>query len=71
MLFVPALALSCMTCDLCVRYCCTRLFPLTPFVVSLFTGDDLIDRYDYLGYGSECEDYDLETSTRRSLEFSF
>ena len=44
-----------------VDHCCTEHCSLTLFVVSSFSGDDAyVDRYDYLGYGSDYEEFDEE-----------
>ena len=53
-MFSNTLEISCMTCDdcVCVNVVLCSLFTYV-FLLFLFSGNELIDRYDYLGYGSD------------------
>ena len=57
---------NCIRIKLCdmqvvVDHCCIELCLLTLFAISSFSSDDAyVDRYDYLGYGSDFEEFDEE-----------
>ena len=56
-MFANALGLSCVTCDVCV--CIIVVLSLLfahAFSSFPFSGADIVDRYDYLGCGSDCDE---------------
>ena len=59
---IIALALSCVTCDVCD--CITVVLSVVCSLLSLFSfsgpAKDYVDRYDYLNYGSDCDEWDDE-----------
>ena len=57
LLFANALDLSCVTCDVCIYVIVIlRLLFAHTFSSFPFSGINVVDRYDYLGYGSDCDE---------------
>ena len=50
-----------MICDMCFPHCRSERCLHILLLFFLFSGDDVVlDRYDYMGYGLEYEEYDDE-----------
>ena len=58
-MYVNALVLGHMTCIVCVCVIVVLSIVRSFFLYLLFSGDgEILNRYDYMGYRSECEDWD-------------